>query len=471
MSLTLWLMTQPQRRNMTPHHRIPSRLAICLLPALFLLLTAGNLNAMTHCVDSQGKPGCYTTIAAALIASATTGDVIQVNQGTYAPVTINKSVTLTAAPNAKPVINASGKPNGIVVRGGAASPNSVLTNVVVAGFEVQGAEFEGILVVNAANVTLLDNYVHGNDRALDPSAGTCPGLPAMTEPAEQVDCGEGIHLMAVSTSSVLRNLVENNAGGILISDETGASTGNQIAGNLVRNNDYASGITLASHLLPPTSGITVLNRGVSSNVVTRNEVDHNGTVSAGAGIGILAPEAGSVTVSNQVMYNELHDNGGPGVSISNESVDEHTAGVALDGNTIIGNHIHDNGTVGAEANSTGVSIHSLQPVSGTMIEQNEFRNQSIAIAFTASAGSSVTAHFNDFIGHGVGINYAGGQPTSPISFPPFMVDASYNWWGCGNGPSTQCRTLTGPGASVPGEVYTIINSPSLTNQFDMNIRW
>ncbi|WP_446743796.1 right-handed parallel beta-helix repeat-containing protein [Silvibacterium acidisoli] len=456
---------------MTPHHRIPCHFALHLLPAFFLLLVAGNLHAITRCVDSHGKKGCYSTIASAIAASATSGDVIEVDQGSYAPVTITKSLTLTAAPNAKPVINASGKPNGVVVEGGASSPDSVLTNVVVAGFEIEGAQLEGILVLNATNVTLLDNYVHGNDKALDPSAGTCPGLPALTEPDEQVDCGEGIHLMAVSSSSVLRNLVENNAGGILISDETGASTGNQIAGNVVRDNDYAAGITLASHLLPPDSGIITLSRGVSSNVVTHNELDHNGTSTGGSGVSILAPAAGSITLSNHVMYNELHDNGGAGVSISNQSVDEHSFGVALDGNTIIGNHIHDNGSTGASSESVGVSIHSLQPITGTVVEQNEFRNESIAIAFGASAGSALTAHFNDFIGRGVGIMYSGGQPTSPISFPPFTVDSSYNWWGCGNGPSTQCRSITSSGELFPGQIYKIITSPALTSQFDLNIKW
>jgi hypothetical protein len=46
-------------------------------------------------------------------------------------------------------------------------------------------------------------------------------------------------------------LTENNAGGILLSDDTGATHDNLIIGNIAQNNPFDCGITLASHPLDP----------------------------------------------------------------------------------------------------------------------------------------------------------------------------------------------------------------------------
>ena len=98
--------------------------------------------------------------------------------------------------------------------------------------------------------------------------------------------------MAADHSSVIRNLVENNSGGILITDETGPNTNNLIKGNTVRDNAFDCGITLASHPPANASGpIMALPYGIMHNVISHNDSHHNGLglPSAGAGVGIFAP--------------------------------------------------------------------------------------------------------------------------------------------------------------------------------------
>jgi parallel beta-helix repeat protein len=118
----------------------------------------------------------------------------------------------------------------------------------VSGFKVQNANFEGILVTNASGVTISGNQVLKNNVNLDVNAGVCTGIPPF-ETNEDFDCGEGIHLSGVDHSIVADNVIENNSGGILLSDDTGATHDNLIMGNTVRNNPFDCGITLASHTL------------------------------------------------------------------------------------------------------------------------------------------------------------------------------------------------------------------------------
>ena len=134
--------------------------------------------AKTWCVNPGGTSGCKSTIGAA-VAAAASNDTIQVSQGTYKEqVTITKSLSLIAASGASPAIDATGKNNGIFINGMSAAPHPGVTNVLVSGFSIHNAKFEGILVVNAANVTLVKNHVFDNNRALDIATGTCPGVPS-----------------------------------------------------------------------------------------------------------------------------------------------------------------------------------------------------------------------------------------------------------------------------------------------------
>lgn len=278
----------------------PSLLVLVL--SSLCVATTTLASAAILCVNPKGTAGCKSTISAA-VAAASPGDTILVAQGTYnEQVTITQSLSLVAEPYAQPVIEAKGKSNGIFVNGIAATPHAGVTNVVISGFKVRDANFEGILVVNASDVTLLDNHVLENNKALEPSAATCPGIPAF-ETSEQMDCGEGIHLMAADHSSVVRNLVENNSGGILITDETGPSTNNLIKGNIVHDNAFACGITMAGHPAANASGpIAGPSFGIMHNVISHNDSHHNGLglPGAGAGVGIFAPGPGTTNTANVI---------------------------------------------------------------------------------------------------------------------------------------------------------------------------
>ena len=107
----------------------------------------------------------------------------------------------------------------------------------MSGFTVKGATGEGILAVGKpdpslvpvgspagsitgvpiSDVTISHNVVENNDQGTPTSSymecqasGNVPG-----------DCGEGIHLMSVTDSTVSHNYVTKNSGGILLTDEFG----------------------------------------------------------------------------------------------------------------------------------------------------------------------------------------------------------------------------------------------------------
>ncbi len=426
--------------------------------AVVSAFSAANASAAILCVNPAGKPTeglpCKSTIGAA-VAAASAGDTILIEPGTYKEqVTITKPLSIGAVPLTHVVIDAAGKTNGIFISGLAATPNPGVANVVVTGLEVKNANYEGILVVNATNVSLVDNHVHDNNKKLEPSAAMCPGI-APYETSEAMDCGEGIHFIAVDHSNITRNLIENNSGGILITDETGPTFDNTIRGNIVRENGYACGITMANHPPANASGpINGLDYGIAHNVISNNKSYHNGLLlpGAGAGVGIFAPGPGASNTGNVVIGNDLYDNGLPGVTMHNHAIVAGAPPVYFNDNSIIGNHIHGNAADTADATTpgtTGINVFSKAVMTGTVISQNTFNDQAIDIAFNAPAGSTLTAHFNDFAGHEIGVDNLGLG----------IVDATENWWNCFNGPSTHC---------VKADGSNITTTPYLLIPFDLN---
>ena len=221
--------------------------AVLLMTGSTALLTASyqSAGADTLCVY-PGKSGCFAKIGDAVNA-ANAGDTIQVAPGTYfEDVIIGKSLSLIGAHRASTIIDAKGQPNGIYIDG---LDKPGLSEVVVRGFTIQNANFEGILVTNASSVTISDNRVVSNNLALNvsnPEAPTCPGTPNF-ETNEDLDCGEGIHFSGVDHSTVANSVIMNNSGGILLSDDTGRTDDNLITGNVVQGNPYDCGITLAKY--------------------------------------------------------------------------------------------------------------------------------------------------------------------------------------------------------------------------------
>ncbi|HEY6768240.1 MAG TPA: NosD domain-containing protein [Candidatus Sulfotelmatobacter sp.] len=411
-----------------------SALVVCLNVVLCGLsqVAAG----ATLCVQKNPSPGCpYPSIGAA-VAAASVGDVVQVSQGTYKEdVVVGKAISLVGKNRNNTIIDATGLKNGIYVDG---LDNAGLVGVSVSGFKVQNANFEGILITNASGVTISDNYVLKNNVNLNVNAGECTDVPPF-ETNEGFDCGEGIHLSGVDHSIVANNLVEKNSGGILLSDDTGATHDNLIMGNTVQNNPFDCGITLASHTLfgtqgPPTAA------GVFHNTINGNVSDHNGrqTPGAGAGVGLFAPAPWNKTYGNVVVNNIITDNGLPGVSMH-----AHSPGASLPDNMIAANYISGNladTDDTATSGPTGINVsggddgagHPLAVITGTVIAGNTILQETIGIA--TKTNSLVEAHLNDFINPSIGVdNINGGS-----------VDATLNWWGCSKGPNAAgCADISG----------------------------
>ncbi|HWD00345.1 MAG TPA: right-handed parallel beta-helix repeat-containing protein [Candidatus Sulfopaludibacter sp.] len=387
---------------------------------LFLISIATAASAATWCVNPTGTGGCKTTIGAA-VTSAAAGDTVSVAPGTYKEsVTIGKTLTLVGSDAATTIIEAKGLPVGIIVDG---INNAKLGGVFISGFTVQNAKYEGILVLNASAVTVSSNIVQGNNAALDFSGGApaCPGIAAY-ETGEGFDCGEGIHLMGTDHANVVGNTVQNNAGGILVSDDTAVTHHNLISGNIVANNIFDCGITIASHVPADlTKSTTAL--GIYSTMVVGNQSTGNGIKGAGAGVGIFASAPGTAAYNNIVTGNTLTGNGIPGVAIHG-----HTPGQNLNGNQIIGNTISGNGADTADAftpGTAGVNVFSVSPVTGTVISQNIISGQALDVVVNAPGDTRVVR--NSFTRGVVGILNMGAG----------TVTAEGDYWGCPTDPRFQ----------------------------------
>jgi Right handed beta helix region len=401
---------------------------LSLLAFALTLLAAPAMYGATHCVNQNGSRGCFSSISAA-VAAAGPGDVIQVERGTYnEDVIVSKPLSLIGQDRENTVIDAVNRDNGVNIDG---NGNPGLSHVVVSGFTVKDANFAGVLITNASAVTISSNRVLNNDRSL--AAGSCPGLPSFFEAGEAIDCGEGIQLSGVDHSTIAGNVVERNAGGILIADDTGATHDNVITGDEVRNNKPDCGITLASH-----SGA-----GVFRNAVSLNDSAYNG----GAGVGIFAPGPGTKDYANVVMNNRITGNGQPGVTMHNHAapgvggVPPVAPAVVFSDNVIVGNIIARNAADTADAatsGTTGINLYSLAPMPGTIIDQNTILEEDLDVALKVPASASastpdVQVHLNNLLKN-VGIENAGTA----------SIDATENWWGCSGGPTHRgCSTVAG----------------------------
>jgi len=417
---------------------------------VFLLVACGTCQlgpAATWCVNSGGTSGCAASIGAAVSAAAA-GDTINVAQGIYKEqVSIGKPLSLIGKSASNTVIDAGGKANGVTITN--------TSQVVVTGFTVENAEAAGIWITGSSFITIAANNVVHNDLGLIPGANpTCPALTGTPfEKGEAEDCGEGIFLSHVDHSMISNNTVTLNAGGILITDDTGATHDNQVTGNsVVRNTQLHCGITLPSQ---DASAFC----GVYNNLIADNDSMYNG----GPGVGIFAPIPGSRASGNIVRNNRLIGNGLPGVTMHNH-VPNGTPGFPpspanFDDNQIIGNVISDNSQDfedAATSGPTGINIYSVSPMKGTIITGNIIDRESldISIRIPPLTGGlpAVVIQFNNLNGnqHNTGVENFNGT----------SINAAMNWWGCSNGPGAHgCTTVSGTGVQ---------STPSLTNPIQSN---
>jgi parallel beta-helix repeat protein len=328
----------------------------------------------THGTASGSDASCgaaaYHSIGAAVSAVARGGQVV-VCGGTYhEDVAVTKQLSLVGRSDA--VIDATSHNNGILV---------TAAHVTVSGFRVTSAIGEGILVRSAAHVTIDGNVVTHND------LGGVPVNPVPNTYAEcqaqggiPGDCGEGIHLMGSSYSTVAGNLSTGNSGGILLSDETGPAAHNHVTGNVVTGNLFDCGITVVGHNPKAAPGGVPAPKtaGVYANQIDGNYISGNGTKGEGAGVVMATGLPGGAVYDNTVAGNSISGNGMSGVSVHS-----HVPGEFLGGNVITRNMIGVNNLVGdhdfaphVDTQTTGVLVATVSPltikVSGNMIGQDHF---------------------------------------------------------------------------------------------------
>jgi parallel beta-helix repeat protein len=436
---------------------------------LLLFAVVPLASASILCVNPRGSNSCYTSIQAAVNAAGNY-DVIQVAAGTYKEtVVIGKPLSLLGSGAELSVIDATNLPHGIFVDGW---DHPGLQDVTIAGFTIRNALYEGILVVNASDVTIRDNHILNND--LSPglsftgAAIGCPGQPGngIYENDETGDCGGGLHLVGTAHSIISENLIAGNADGILISDETAESHDNLVIHNTVRDNPLECGIVLASH---PTSGSPPFgpHHGVNHNTISENISTHNGVSIGGSGVGLFSDGKGPGRVSgNVIIRNELTGNGLGGVALhTHVGPAFHLPPDDMDGNMIIGNYIADNladlddtatpGTVGININSGGGGT----PVHGTIISGNVIRDEQVDVAINTPA--DVNVHLNNLLGGNIGVaNVCAFDHASCAG----TIDATENYWGCPVGPGNgNCSSTSGANIRFTPWLEVPISNESTTH--------
>ncbi len=307
---------------------------------------------------------------------------------------------------ASTVIDATGNANGIRIEA---------SEVSVTGLTVENAELEGILAepplnswpagptsppANISQLTIADNVVVHNDLAYDTSLPPDSACPSSLTDAD--DCGEGIHLLGVSSSSVVGNNVSHNVGGILLSDggfgiSVGPAAHNLIGYNRSSDNVFDCGITLPGHdpRAVATSGPNAGQpqphvAGVYDNQVIGNVSTGNG----GAGLLDATPYPGTGSYNNLFVDNWASGNGNGGFVLHSHAPLQDVSGIV-----VVGNHFGQNNLAGdpdtGVSSTTGVMLLSVAVPTSIVISHNTISDDVNGVASNSNitvVGHNLFAH-------------------------------------------------------------------------------
>ena len=333
---------------------------------------------------------------ATAVTSAPAGSTVKALPGVYqGGVSFSKRLDLEGQ---AAVLDATNSPDGYGIE--VSGPGG--SGTVIAGWTVMNAQFAGILVgshiVDAAgnplgngspidDVTVDRVTVVDNDKGFSGEVGQGAG-ECFTTPFAPGDCGEGIHLVSATDSTVEHSTIENNAGGILMTDEFGPATGNTISFDSALDNTDDCGITIASHTTSQIYG----------NTIDHNVADGNGVAGQGAGILMAGAGVGTGVHDNTVSNNEASGNGLAGITIH-----DHFPG-NFNNNVITNNHLSNNNLDGdfdfltpAPA-TTDILVAAgwpfpgpppFAPITGTVITNNQISDADVGIWTLQVAGSTI----------------------------------------------------------------------------------
>ena len=178
-----------------------------------------------------------------------------------------------------------------------------------------------------------------------------------------------------------KNIVADNADGILLTDEFGPTSHNTLRGNRVLNNLFECGIVLAGHSPKGVGpdGKPTGRAGVFDNLIEKNLVRNNGVSLSGAGVLVGGGAPGSAVYDNTISGNTIDRNGHSGVTVH-----QHMAGY-LGGNRIVDNTIGTNNSLGdddfaaaRDMQTTGVLVSASGSPPGRRCRRRSSRRRSPA---------------------------------------------------------------------------------------------
>ena len=296
---------------------------------------------------------------------------------------------------ARTVINAKGNANGILIQA---------SGVSVTGLTVKNADLEGILAepplsswpkkptsapANISHVTIAGNIVIHNDQAYNTKLPPDAACPSSLTDAD--DCGEGLHLIGVSWSKVVGNIVSHNVGGILVSDggfgiSVGPAAHNLIAFNRSTDNAFDCGVTLPGHdpravaTSGPNTGKPQPNlAGVYDNRIIHNVSSRNGA----AGLLDATPYPGTGSYDNLFADNTASGNGNAGFVLHSHAPLQDVSGIVVVGNRIGQNNLAGDPDTGV-MKTTGVMLLSVAVPTSIVVAGNKISHNVNGVAFNSN---------------------------------------------------------------------------------------
>ena len=350
--------------------------------------------------DRSCRSARFRTIQSAVNA-ARPGSTVVVCKGTYhEQVVLNKPLSLQGQ---RATIDQAGVTPAFQVTLPGLGTQTIFAGVVMvssdirfSGFTVTHAQGEGILAAGLGRelygISISHNAVVHNDLGF--GVPNSPYFQCAAQGAVPGDCGEGVHFIGVAYSAIKGNLIADNAGGVLLSDDTGPTHNILVANNVVTGNATDCGITVPGHnpnALSATGQRQPSVAGVYDNVIRGNVVTNNGLKGEGAGVLFANATAGTASYNNLVQGNYIAGNGLSGVTMHAHTIQPGQF-EDLNGNRVIGNRIGKNNIDGdtldcppnstctpQDLRTTGVLVFSGGTPVTTTIAFNHIFNNAIGI--------------------------------------------------------------------------------------------